>query len=710
MWHLTLTLCLMLHLSPYLISAEMLEMVEYSNGNAVTCGKGLIDCTMKPGGTCINHGDSVYVSALTARVLLCHVRNDHWRPCLRIELNITAEDLETSGVPGDGRAEPATATVHVCCDSPGVSRHRKLTFTLPSPQDRTAQTWISFLLELKAADLGSNVTILSSPALKHITTEIMVPPINTVCSQFRTIALCNLPSVSVAVNQTAGVVQLHLDSDVNSKYRELQACQKMEKDGRCFNLEWEKILVIPVSSVAPCLCFQIWWTLNRISNGLRKEFCPFINSTVIPVSNVSLSVVEALTNDEAGTSDIVALNWNITAPCRLEGELHLCKKTSEVDTTCHEMKDLRKTMLPQKWQTYNRHWQLQGEFTEVERHPSVCVQMKVKDMDVHFVPVCPFEGKEVTRAHWSWPLLVFVVLVSLTVLGAYTFQETLKGWVLRWLKVDDISRAVGGSQVVLLYPPDMDRGLAELVSGLASSLSNLGFSVSLDMWSRSELHALGPVPWLHSRLDRVQRHGGKVVLVLNQAAWARVEEWCSRIGHGPRAGRGRGQDAEADEGPGHPAPPCSDVFSASLSCILADYLQGRAGERFVLAQFEARPAGSPGGGSESLPELFRDLPLFSLPSQSLGFLTDLAHKTHTDQPAGDGVANRKMRAGMLRAASRSLTGALRELNTGAGYRLAGLSQDCVGFGSEDVWDSIPLQPGQSSSPASPDLPSKTNWV
>lgn len=177
---------------------------------------------------------------------------------------------------------------------------------------------------------------------------------------------------------------------------------------------------------------------------------------------------------------------------------------------------------------------------------------------------------------------------------------------------------------MLLYPPDNDQAVLGLVCRLGLSLSSLGFSVSLDLWSQAELSVLGPVPWLHSRLDRLQRQGGKVVLVLTQAAWERAEEWGSRGSRGSRGWErdtlwGRGCDEDGESAVGCRSP-YSDVFSASLSCILADYLQGRAGERFTLVQFESLPPGS----CRPLPELFRGLPLFSLPSQSLGFLTELA--------------------------------------------------------------------------------------
>lgn len=263
--------------------------------------------------------------------------------------------------------------------------------------------------------------------------------------------------------------------------------------------------------------------------------------------------------------------------------------------------------------------------------------------------------------------------------------------------------------MVLLYLSDDDQALPELISHLGSSLQALGFSVSLDLWSQAELSVLGPVPWLHSRLNRLQKQGGKVVLVLTQAAWIRAEEWGARSWE-RNTPRERSRDVE-EEGAGrsHAASSaCVDVFTASLSCILADYLQGRAGERFMLAQFESLPP-EPPGGFRPLPELFRGLHVYSLPSQSLGFLTELAGA----RQMGTASARRK-RAGGLRMASRALARGLSGFTTGTTVlRLAGVPQSCVGAGVEDSGERVPLQPCLNTPTSSPDTSPKVSemeWV
>lgn len=264
---------------------------------------------------------------------------------------------------------------------------------------------------------------------------------------------------------------------------------------------------------------------------------------------------------------------------------------------------------------------------------------------------------------------------------------------------------MGGGHVVLLYPPDDNQALPELICHLGSTLQALGFSVSVDLWSRSELGVLGPVPWLHSRLNRLQKQGGKVVLVLTKAAWIRAEEWGARSWERNAARESKADMEEEEAGSFTASSQCVDVFTASFSCILADYLQGRAGERFMLVQFESLPP-EPPGGFRPLPELFRGLHVYSLPSQSLGFLTELAGARQTATASA-----RRKRAGGLRMASRALARGLSGFTGGTTVlRLAGVSQSCVGVGAEDSGETVPLQPCLVTPPSSPDSSPEVEWV
>lgn len=240
-----------------------------------------------------------------------------------------------------------------------------------------------------------------------------------------------------------------------------------------------------------------------------------------------------------------------------------------------------------------------------------------------------------------------------------------------------------------MCPPDADTSVIQLLCRLSSSLSALGFTVSLDLWNRSEINALGPVPWLHSCLEKVRQSRGKAVMVLTPEVCERAERWSSR-GAKPEP------EEENVTDRGVQSLTCSEVFDALLSRILGDYLLGRAGERFVLARFDGRCTAT------ALPEFFRGLPLFSLPSQSLDFITELTEGARTGRRASE----RWERAGALRAASRAVSGALREITAGTGHTCARLCQD---YGMENSSETVPLQAEQLS-PALRTETGTVDWV
>lgn len=164
---------------------------------------------------------------------------------------------------------------------------------------------------------------------------------------------------------------------------------------------------------------------------------------------------------------------------------------------------------------------------------------------------------------------------------------------------------------MLLSPPDTVGAMPKLVCGLGSLLCDRGLSVSMDLWSRADQCSLGPVPWLHSQLLRLDSQGGRVVLVLTQQACLRAEEWTQQY-------RDRTQAA----GPSQPSSPYSDVFSAAMCCVQADQKVGRAGERFLLVNFDSYPIQSP-CPEAGLPTLLQGLPLFQLPFQTSALLSEL---------------------------------------------------------------------------------------
>lgn len=166
------------------------------------------------------------------------------------------------------------------------------------------------------------------------------------------------------------------------------------------------------------------------------------------------------------------------------------------------------------------------------------------------------------------------------------------------LALFSLTAAARGRPALLLYSAD-DAAFERLVGALASALCQLPLRVVVDLWSRRELSAQGPLAWFHAQRLQTLQEGGVVVLLFSPGAVALCREWLQDGSSAPRA-----------HGP-------HDAFAASLSCVLPDFLQGRAPGRYIGAYFDSllHP--------DSVPALFRAVPVLALPSQLPDFLRAL---------------------------------------------------------------------------------------
>ncbi|XP_074140098.1 interleukin-17 receptor C isoform X2 [Sminthopsis crassicaudata] len=161
-----------------------------------------------------------------------------------------------------------------------------------------------------------------------------------------------------------------------------------------------------------------------------------------------------------------------------------------------------------------------------------------------------------------------------------------------------VAGAARARRALLLYSPD-HAGFERLVGTLATALGQLPLSVAVDLWHRRELSALGPLAWFHAQRRQALQEGGVVILLFSPGAVALCQEWL--------------HEARAPQGPARPA----DTFGASLSCVLPDFLEGRADRGYVVACFEELLP------PQGIPDLFHAVPVFSLPSQMPAFLRAL---------------------------------------------------------------------------------------
>ncbi|XP_034545010.1 interleukin-17 receptor C [Notolabrus celidotus] len=578
----------------------------------VVCSQGLSNCTMEDELLLsLKENDSAHVLNLTPYFKLCCKDRAPCRLCLVIDAEITihaGKDLEDEGHFGadeeDYRGETRNqkASVTVCYNTahtmPTCKRveftvnhaaltqqnQAKVSMVIPEP------AWVSF---------SSQVFIYSvKPSQRK---NIVAPSLDEVCSQklHERVEECQVPTLLSVIDKEKNQVDLKF---VGRNKSLPSVCIQYEQNGRCQS--WNR-QTIPLYSVTPCTCFQVWDEDTQMSR--RSLSCPFSNTSKKSGdlfhrnmwNNVSVSVGQGQMNNHHPM-----LSWNVSAPCRLEGEVWPCHR----EINCKEVKGFRQQLANGEWRQNSKGlWKKIGFFQDINLQRSPCVMVKVRGMGHDLGPFC-FNNTD----RWRWSLLVvgFMLLVCLTTMISYFLRSFVKKC------VGSLHRAgfvkVGRlCHVVLLSPPDADAGVSESVCQLGSLLSNYGFSVSVDQWSRKEQCTLGPLPWLHSQLLELKSQGGRVVLVLTRRALERAEEWTQWY---------KGDIKTKGEENGLPKiwSPYSDVFTASLCLIQADKEQGRAGERFLLVKFDSHPS-----SDRSLPELFQGLPLFHLPSKTKTLLSEL---------------------------------------------------------------------------------------
>ncbi|XP_036956919.1 interleukin-17 receptor C-like [Acanthopagrus latus] len=592
------------------VSACGVEISGYS-GDEVICSQGLSECTMKMGyeTDLTEADDAVDVLSLTAFPKLCCKDGAPCKICLvlDVEINIRLDmekDMEDEGHSGLEEEEEdyseetrnPRASLKMCHYAPlTMPTCKKVEFTVnhTALTQQNQSKLLMVIAEPAGVTFGSHVTIYPSKQ-SHLRQEVRVFPLDKVCNQVlqERVKECHVPTLTSVINQEMN--QLELQSASSNKSL-LRVCMQYEGNGNC--QEVTVTTPIPLYSVTPCTCFQVW---EDDGWERRSKSCPFRKTNFFQRNlwqNVSVIVRHGLMNDHGSM-----LWWNLSAPCRLDGEVWPCHRGHG----CREVEGFRQ-QLKGAWRQNSRgQWKIEGVFEDINLQLSSCVMMKLQGLEHG-----PFCVQNTVRWRWSLLAIGVMLLVCLTLLLKCGLQDYVKKWV--WSFHHGRFVEIGGNRlVVLLSPPDVDGGVSESVCQLGSMLCTRGFRVSVDQWSIKEQCTLGPLPWLHSQLLELNSQRGRVVLVVTRKALERAEEWTHRHKEDIKT---KGQE---NRGLPLTGSPYSDVFMASLCLIEADRLQGRAGERFLLATFDPHPR-----SDRNLPELLQGLRLFQLPSQTGALLTEL---------------------------------------------------------------------------------------
>ncbi|XP_074054706.1 interleukin-17 receptor C isoform X2 [Macrotis lagotis] len=622
----------------------------------------------------------------TEVVLRCREESD-CVPCVRVTtLNLTVqeprkEDRDETGLQEDTeltshpwpRNESLQAKVILSFQAYLTDRCIWVMVEVPAAMVQPGQNVGSVVFDCFEAPVGGEVQILSytqSPNQKKLNHTLQLPDCFRPEMQDSVQSCWVLPSFNISTE--GDTIQMVLDASIKQNYV-LSVYWDQTRDSRIDRfhgvLTGPQNITLNQTDLVPCLCIQVH---SNVSDSLRNTYCPFREDSRAQQNLWSHSKLKFLRT--------TSLSWQVEAPCPLSAETVLCWKLMDSET-CHPLP------VPKLLQnvTVNKFQDLPLKTL----HPNVCVQVWSRGK-LH-IQECPLEdildplrddilvletwGPQETQSFCAMETSGCTLLPSMAhtraaLLGKQLLQDLQSGqcmqlwndtgvlwvcslqkyvhkrWVLAWLGFlvlaacilllllanrGGVKGAARGRRALLLYCPD-HAGFERLVGTLATALAQLRLPVALDLWHRRELSALGPLAWFHAQRRRALQEGGLLVLLFSPGAAALCAQWLR---------------AEAPAGTG--------PFAASLSCVLPDFLEGRAPGRYLVACFEELlPA-------RDVPELFRAVPVFSLPSQMPAFLRALA---------GPGTRRREAFGAQAPRVAQSLRPALDEcLRRGATSRL-----------------------------------------
>ncbi|XP_029005799.1 interleukin-17 receptor C isoform X2 [Betta splendens] len=586
------------------LSACDLEVYEHDNHDVV-CSEGLSDCVLKdamPLGEDVE--SAVYIKHLTPSVKLCC--NDSVALCTlclvvdtRVSVDLSDEDADYSG---DEETEDQKASVTLCYKiARALPTCKKVEFTVnltAFAQDK--QTEVVTVIIRKHEFSYSDTLMFYPYSNLSLEKTVNVPHLSEVCHQ-EPVKNCQVPSLNTVISSESKTVELKFPDSIETLP---SVCIQYERNGVC--QKWNR-KNIPLHSVAPCTCFQVWYEDEE--RPIRSLRCPFTNNNGFKRNiheNVSVSIRQSV----VGTYRTM-LQWTVSAPCRLEGEVWPCEKRD----SCRELPGFRQRLLNNHWtQNSKGLWVNEDIFDDIPLSHSLCIMVAVEG---HELGEYCFNNTD--RHRWNLLFVGVGLLVCLTGLLFYFIQGDIKKWAWSWNHGGFVKLPMNKKvHVVLLSPPDVDVGVSALVNGLGLHLQKHGFGVSVEQWSRMEQCALGPLPWLYSQL----KPNSRVVLILTPKALEKAGEWTLKDK----------QDAEAkwgDTDVPQTLSPYSDVFMGSLCIIEKEQQLARVHQRFLLVKFDTHS-----GTCKDLPKLLEGLPVFGFPSQNHELLAELTVR-QTERTSGE---------------------------------------------------------------------------
>ncbi|XP_078270219.1 interleukin-17 receptor C-like [Rhinoraja longicauda] len=628
----------------------------------VTCPRGALSCEVEHCGFENFSEDlpNLRLTNLTTSTIL-HCEKNTCSPCIRVQLTASLAGVENHwslDENGSGSEESRDedynegwVTISTSQPEGGMNQCAKILFAL-SRSRPTATVELSCFRAAMSSEVrvkaSTNTTVLQST---HKVEDCSLKDF------LENIEWCKVPKINITLEKELQMAVVNIPQNYCIMFKhEVMPAFESKNPLDCDKLEMPTVYR-NFSDIVPCLCIELWST--TIADARRRKQCPFSDEFEGNVWRLSRLAVEYKGK---------ALQWTLSSPCNMSGEIMLCSKSGDGES-CQEIPHSRQ----------NFQVNTLSEFKSVDPHPSLCVKiisgehvnlscpfdrdvstpwrvesrlegsnviMTISHVIIHMnFSICNMEGNECehflqkiqqvnqltkqidlisqdclqiwrsdvkfspritlcpiemyARARWTPLMVLFLIpLVVIVIAIGMVKKEILKGCteVIKW----DYNTTPTGSprKILLLYSADHS-WFENLVNTFASALVDLNIKVVVDLWKRREIGIQGTLPWFHSQKTKIAEEGGKIIILFSKGSSIKYNAWLNSSG-----------DSETLSDP-------YDGFMAALNCVLPDVTKGNVSGNYVVAYFEDLL------NKEYIPEIFRKIPIYSLPSQVPEFLREI---------------------------------------------------------------------------------------
>ncbi|XP_051873548.1 interleukin-17 receptor C-like [Pristis pectinata] len=346
----------------------------------VTCPQGALSCeAMDCGSSNINEDlPQLLPTNLTSSTILYCEQNMSCFPCIRVQLTASlaaseisrslggngsgsenSKDLDTDKGSRDEDNNEVSGWIYISTYQPegGINSCAQLKIHFAGYNTLSRSTPMATVeLSCFQAAMSSEVRIKASTKPENEILQHTHKMEDCTLKDFlENVEWCKVPKINLTLEKELQMAVFNIPQNYYTMFK-YEVMPSFESKNP---LDFDKLKMTNVyrnfSDIVPCLCIELWSA--TIEDARRRKECPFSEMEEFRENIWRLS---SLAVEYKGR----ALQWTLSSPCNMSGEILLCSKSGDGES-CQEIPHSR-----QKFQVNKL-----SEFKSVDPHPSLCVKI-----------------------------------------------------------------------------------------------------------------------------------------------------------------------------------------------------------------------------------------------------------------------------------------------------------------------------------------------